>query len=470
MASVRATALGYLDSVRLTRFHVVLFTGIALAQILDGWEVAAFAFAIPGIGKELHIAAGQIGLAAGVQNLGLLLGALVAGNLADRIGRRWPFTLALLFYPAGALITALAPNLEVLILGRLIAGLGIGGQWPITFTLVAEFTPTRWRSKAMPGMLLMTGLGMIVAALVGVFVVVPHGWRLGMALGVVPAVLAIWVRVSSPESVRYLLGAGKIREAHAVIQRIARSAGDDVEVVGETEAARREVAASTAGTTARGRMVARYLGPLVALTFTIFFFNVSGYGALTWIPSLLVAHGISTLNSFTVVLISNSVAPVFALILATGTIDIAPQRRFALGFIGIGGGVAFATLGAAFLLGWPLFWVVVTQIAFSVSYTAVNVFYYTLGTELFPTAVRAQTVAYATGFGRLGAVVGPPLLGVLLAAGLGVDNVIFLFATPMAIAGLICLAFLRRPTRFMSLEEASGVDEPAQASTAVSVE
>ncbi|MBO0690311.1 MAG: hypothetical protein J2P40_12170, partial [Candidatus Dormibacteraeota bacterium] len=173
---------------------------------------------------------------------------------------------------------------------------------------------------------------------------------------------------------------------------------------------------------------------------------------------------------FTVVLISNSVAPVFALILATGTIDLAAQRRFGLGFIGIGGGVAFAALGAAFVLGWPLVWIVVTQIAFSVSYTAVNVFYYTLGTELFPTAVRAQAVAYATGFGRLGAVVGPSLLGMLIAAGLGVNNVIFLFATPMAIAGLICLAFLRRPTRFMSLEEASGVDEPAATPKAVSVE
>jgi putative MFS transporter len=291
-----------------------------------------------------------------------------------------------------------------------------------------------------------------------------------MGLGVVPAVLAIWVRFSSPQSVRYLLGAGKIREAHAVIRRIARSAGDDVEVVEETAAARQEVAASTAGSAARGRMIFRYLGPLVALTFTIFFFNISGYGAQTWVPSLLVQHGFSMLRSFQLVLISNSLAPVFALILATSTIDIASQRRFSLGFIGIGGGVAFAALGAAFVLRWPVAWVVVTQIAFSVSYTAVNVFYYTLGTELFPTTVRAQTLAYATGFGRLGAVVGPPLLGMLLAAGLGVNNVIFLFATPMAIAGLICLAFLRRPTRFMSLEEASGVDELAQTPKAVSVE
>lgn len=470
MTTLRTTALDYLDTVRLTPFHVKLFIGIGLAQILDGFESSILAFSIPGIGKEMHVNSGTLGAIASVQSIGLLAGAIVAGVLGDRIGRRWPFTLALILYPVGALISAVAPNPTVLLIGRLISGLGIGGQWPITFTLLAEYTPTRWRSKAMPGMMLMTGLGMVLTALVGVFVIVPHSWRIGMWVGVIPAVLAIWVRFSCPESVRYLISAGRHTEANAIVRRLARQAGDRVELV-DVEPQPRPDAPAPAAEPQRGRVLLKYFGPLVALTLVIFFFNVSGYGALTWIPSLLEAHGMSTKGSFTSVLISNSVAPVLALVLSVSTIDLGSQRRFALGGIGIAGGFAFAALGAAFLLHRSAAWVVVAQIAFSTCYTAVNAYYYTLGTELFPTAVRSQSVAYATGIGRLGAVAGPTLLGVLLATGLGVNNVVFVFAVPMVIGGVICLAFLRRPTRFMSLEETSSLGGPAVAAeTPLSVE
>jgi MFS transporter, putative metabolite:H+ symporter len=458
MTTLRTTALAYLDTVRLTPFHVRLFIGIGLAQILDGFESSILAFSIPGIGKEMHVDSGLLGAIASVQSIGLLVGAIVAGILGDRIGRKRPFTLALILYPVGALISAVAPNPTVLLIGRLISGLGIGGQWPITFTLLAEYTPTRWRSKAMPGMMLMTGLGMVVTALVGVFVIVPHGWRYGMWVGVIPAVLAIWVRFSCPESVRYLIGAGRHDEANAIVEKLARQAGDRIELVDEAAPRTSPDTVAPAGGPQRGRMLMKYIGPLVALTLVIFFFNVSGYGALTWIPSLLEAHGMSTEGSFQSVLISNSVAPILALILSVSTIDLGSQRRFALGGIGIAGGVAFAALGAAFLLHASTAWVVVAQIAFSTCYTAVNAYYYTLSTELFPTPVRSQSVAYATGIGRLGAVAGPSLLGVLLATGIGVNNVVFVFAVPMVLGGLICLAFLRRPTRFMSLEETSNLD------------
>jgi putative MFS transporter len=465
MATTRTTALDYLDNVRLTRFHLKLFIGVALAQILDGFESAILSFTLPGISDSMHIGPGTLGTVASMQSVGLLAGALVAGNLGDRIGRRWPFTLSLIIYPLGALLSAVAPTWQILLIGRIISGIGMGGQWPIAFTLIAEYTPKRWRSWAMPGMMFMTGVGMVVTALVGVFIVVPHGWRIGMWVGVIPAVLAIWARFSSPESVRFLLAKGRVGEAHAIARGVARQAGDDVEFTDQAppvvrEAARREAAGqqALAEVLPGGRDLLRHFWPLLALTLVIFFFNVTGYGALTWVPSLLVQHGISTLGSFKIVLISNSVAPVISIVLSLLTIDLGAQRRYALAAIGIAGGLAFAAFGASFVFSWPLFWIVVPQIAFSVFYTSSNSYYYTLSTELFPTTVRSQAVAYATGLGRVGAIVGPQVLGLLLGTGMGENNVIFIFAIPMVVAGVIALACLRRPTRYMSLEHASALD------------
>ena len=453
MALRRTTELDYLDAVGLQRFHLKLYTGIGLAQILDGFEVGILSFAIPGIIRDLQASPGVIGVVAALQNLGLLVGALVAGHLADRIGRRWPFTFALVLYPLGALLSALAPNVGVLMLGRFIGGLGIGGQWPVTFTLVAEFTPTKWRSKAMPGMLLGTSIGLLLASLVGVFVIVPYGWRLGIGLGVIPALLAIWVRMSCPESVRYLLNVGRVEQARNIVCEIAAQAGDQLEFVDQPAAAPPQVLVAAVD---RPRAsIAPYLGTLIALTTTIFFFNISGYGAQTWVPSLFIANGVTQLQSFQLVFLSSLLAPVFATVLAAGTMDLGRERRFSLGVIGIFGGLAFAGLGVAFITGSSLAWVVVAQTCFGIAYSAVNSIYYTLGTELFPTRIRGKGVAYATGIGRLGAVVGPPLIGVFLGVGISANNVIFLAALPMVIGGVISLVFLRRPTKDMSLEQAS---------------
>lgn len=461
MATTTSTsALDYLDDVRLTRFHLKLFIGVALAQILDGFETSILAFTLPGISASMHIGPGTLGTIASMQSVGLLAGALIAGNLGDRIGRRWPFTLSLIIYPLGALLSAVAPTWGILLVGRVISGIGMGGQWPIAFTLIAEYTPRRWRSWAMPGMMFMTGVGMVVTALVGIYLVVPHGWRIGMWVGVIPAVLAVWARFSSPESVRFLLAKGRVGEAHAIARGVARRAGDDVEFTDEAPPALRQASPgqqAAAEVLPGARDLLRHFWPLLALTLVIFFFNVTGYGALTWVPSLLVQHGISTLGSFKIVLISNSVAPVVSIVLSLATIDLAAQRRYALAAIGVAGGIAFALFGASFVFSWPTVWIVVPQIAFSVFYTATNAYYYTLGTELFPTTVRSQAVAYATGIGRVGAIVGPQVLGLLLGTGLGENNVIFIFAVPMVVAGLIALTCLRRPTRYMSLERASAL-------------
>ncbi|WP_214404013.1 MFS transporter [Pseudonocardia lacus] len=450
---VRSSPIAYVDNARLTRFHWVLLTGIVLAQILDGYELVTPSYALPGIGKDFALTAGALGLVGTIQNLGLLLGALIAGNLGDRVGRRTPLALAVTLYSIGALISGLAPNSEILILGRIIGGIGIGMQYPAIFTLIAEFVPVRYRSKAMPTMLFATGIGTVVGGLGGVFLIAPLGWRVGFLVGVLPIVLLLWVWRSCPESVRFLLLVGKTEQAHAVVQRIARSQGEQVEFVAEpVVTATAQAAPSTAE---MGRLLRRHLAPLVGLTLTIFCINLSNFGAATWIPSLFIAGGATELRSYQLTLTSAVISTVLAVIVSMAFLDVGRERRFGLAAVCAFGAVCFGLFGVSFLLNWDLMIAVVLSALFAMAASAANVYYYTLATELFPTAVRSQAVAYATGFGRLGAVLGPVVLGLLLGA-LTVPTVIYIFAAPMLLASVFALTLIRGRTRNTSLEASSG--------------
>jgi MFS family permease len=466
--TVRSAAIDYVDNARLSRFHFVLFGGILLAQILDGYELVTPSYALPGIGKEFGLATGVLGLVGTVQNMGLLVGALIAGNLADRIGRRMPLALSVTLYSLGALISGTASNATVLILGRIIGGIGIGMQYPALFTLIAEFVPVRHRSKAMPVMLFSTGVGTIVGGLIGVFLIAPVGWRIGFLLGLAPLLLLFWVWRSCPESVRYLLLTGRTERARAVVQRIAHCQGETVEFTDAPVAAATTATAPAAPKTRdMARLLRLHLVALVGLTLTIFCINVTTYGAGTWVPSLFIAGGATQLHGFELTLISSIASTVLAVGVSMTFLDVGRERRFGLSVVCVLGAVCFALFGVAFLLHWNLYVAVVWQGLFTVTASAANVYYYTLATELFPTAVRSQAVAYATGLGRLGAVAGPGVLGVLLATGLAVSTVLFVFAVPMLLAGIFAITLIRGRTRNQSLETTSRDDTLADTTAPV---
>src|SRR5215469_4578565 len=223
---VSSPHLDYVDEVRLTRFHLVLVLGIALAQILDGYDFQITSYALPGFSKEFGLNAGQAGAVAAAGNFGLLIGAIVFSQLADRFGRKPIFQVVLFSYALGSLLSGLAPNYQVLVGARFVAGLGIGAEFPVAFALLAELTPRKWRSRFIPLGPVMYGVGFIVAGLSSLFIILPFTWRYGYLLGVLPALMIIYVRTLLPESVRFLVQKGRLDEATRVVERIARSAGD----------------------------------------------------------------------------------------------------------------------------------------------------------------------------------------------------------------------------------------------------
>jgi putative MFS transporter len=273
--------------------------------MFDAMDVGLVGFVLVGIGRDWGLERTQLGLIASAGFLGMFLGALVAGRLADRYGRRPLFMATLLTYSIATLLSGLAWNLPSLLAFRFLVGLGLGGELPVASTLVSEFAPAGSRGRMLVILESFWAYGWILAAVIGLVVVpaLPEwGWRVAFFIGALPALYALYLRRRLPESPRYLELAGRHEEAVAVVRRLETAAGAG-SVPLEPEIARpsRREAILPRLLALWRRDLARRTLMLWVLWFGIVF---SYYGVFTWLPQLLVDRGLAIARSFSYVFIT----------------------------------------------------------------------------------------------------------------------------------------------------------------------
>lgn len=160
-----------LDELPLSREHwrIVLLSG--LGWMFDAMDVGLVAFVLVSLGRDWELSRPQLGLVASAGFLGMFLGALLAGRLADRYGRRTLFLANLLLYSFGTLLSALSWNFSSLLLFRFLTGIGLGGELPVAAALVSEFAPARHRGRLLVILESFWAYGWILAAIIGLLVV-----------------------------------------------------------------------------------------------------------------------------------------------------------------------------------------------------------------------------------------------------------------------------------------------------------
>jgi MFS transporter, putative metabolite:H+ symporter len=447
MKIVSSPHLDYVDEMPLGRFHVVLLLGITLAQILDGYDFQITSYALPGFTRDFGLDPGQSGAVASTGNLGLLVGAIVFSQLADRFGRKPVFQVVLASYAFGSLLSALAPSYQVLLGARFVAGLGIGAEFPVAFALLAELSPRKWRSKFVPLGPIMYGIGFVLAGLASIWIVLPFGWRAGYLLGVLPALLILYVRLFLPESVRFLVEKGRLDEATAVVQRLARGVGDTFAV---PEAGRVIVQERARVPFGPYRRTVVLLGLMIALQ------SISSYGVGAFLPQIFAAQGFELLRAFQYALLVSVMTPL-SCVFGGWFQDRVRERRTALWICLWVGGLFNVGFGLLIFYQGPIALAIACQLLATLIGTAYVAVYYTLGTELFPTDIRSAAVGWETAIGRTGAVLGPSLLGLLAAAGLSFGQILTFWYVPVFLAGLIPFFGLRGQTKDRSLEATATV-------------
>ena len=292
MSAAAETFVARLDRVPLNPFHWRLLVVSGIGWLFDAMDVILISFVLTPIKKEFGLDATQTGLVASAGFVGMFLGAAISGRVADRIGRRTVFAATLVLFSIGAVLSAIAPTFETLLAARVVAGLGLGGELPVASTLVSQFSPRAQRGRMIVLLESFWAYGTLAAGLIAVFVIPAYGWRWAFVVGALPALYVAYLRSALPESPRYLAEKGRTAEADAVVRRVERSGGGALLTLAPA------VAPARSGRTSIGELFApAYLRRTVMLWILWFGITLTYYGMFLYVPSLLVARGLSEVKS-----------------------------------------------------------------------------------------------------------------------------------------------------------------------------
>lgn len=423
-----------LDRLPVTGKHRKLLVGSGIGWALDAMDVGLISFIMAALAVQWNLSATETSWIASVGFIGMALGATFGGLLADRFGRRQVFAITLLVYGVFTGASAFSTGLAMLIVFRLLVGLGLGAELPVASTLISEFAPRRVRGRMVVLLEAWWAVGWIAAAVIGTFVVAASddGWRYGLLIGMIPAAYALVIRWRMPESVRFLEAKGRHEEAEATVRRfesavapqeLALIDADAVRGTGRAGPVNRDLVQETSiwSRKLRGRTAAFWI--------VWFCVSLSYYGAFTWIPSLLVAEGFTMVRSFSFTLII-TLAQLPGYAAAAWLIERWGRRPTLATFL-VGSAVSAALFGLA-SVEWQI---LVAGMLLSFFNLGAWGALYAIGPELYPTHIRATGTGAAAGFGRLASIIAPLIVPFVL-AGFGVAWLFALFAASFAVAAV----------------------------------
>ena len=434
-----------IDASPVSRFQAGVVTLCALVAGVEGFSTIGASFAGPALARAWSLPKSTLGLFFSAGLSGLMLGAFLLAPLADRVGRRPVLIGCPALFGLGGLAMAASPSLPFLFAAWFVTGLGIGGAMPNAIAATSEFAPRRIRSLMI--VLAFSGfiVGSIIAGMVSARLIGAYGWRaVFLASGLLPLMLAPFVALFMPESLRFLLERGRVEAATAIMRRIAPAATpvDAVWRRGGFGAPR----ASLPELFRAGRRRNTALLWIVGFCSLLDLFLLS-----SWLPTEIVSLGVSLAGAILISVLL-PVGGLCGVVLGLALDRFGPAKTLVFAYL-VGGlaTVCMALCGRNI----PLLIGSVLCAGFGMlgGQTAANA----AAAMAYPLPMRSTGVGWFFGVGRLGSIVGPALAGVLLSAGLSGRNLFLLSVIPilgaaLASAGLRVGPAEARPARAVEAE------------------
>lgn len=414
-----------IDEAKFKPFHWKVLFWCLLIIIFDGYDLIIYGVALPLLMEEWALTAVQAGFLASAALFGMMFGAIFFGTLSDKIGRKKTIMICVALFSSFTFFGAFATGPVQFAVLRFIAGLGIGGVMPICVALTSEYAPKRMRSTLVAIMFSGYAIGGMASALLGSFLVVDYGWEVMFYIAGIPTLLLPIIWKMLPESLMYLVTEGREEEAKKIVQKLA----PNEKVTASTTLLLDE---PTKGDDAPIRSLFSKNRGFTTIMFWVAFFMclLMVYALASWLPKLMIQAGYSLGASM-----------IFLFALSIG------------GMVGaIGGGVLadkfhlkpvltvmFAAGGAALLLlGYNSPQIVLYSLIAVAGATTIGsqILLYTFVAQYYPTAVRTAAMGWASGVGRIGAIVGPILTGALLTLELSHQMNFLFIAIPGVIAAV----------------------------------
>lgn len=391
----------------MTSFQVVVVLICVVLNMVDGFDVLAMSFTAPLVAKEWGVEPAALGvlLAAGLVGMGT--GAIFISPIADVMGRRTVIILSTIILSLGMFASAATSNVTELWLCRFVTGLGVGGVLATGNTLLAEYSPTRWRDFVISTMVIGYPIGAIVGGTVFAYLVAEYGWRSAFLFGGTASTLMLpFIVLYLPESLDFILSRRRgnaLAQVNAVLRCL-----DKAPLAALPNIPREEIATKAVV----GVIEPRYLMGTVLMVLSYFMLMFSFYFVLSWTPKNLVDLGFTVEQGIFALLLVNLGGIFGGLICGYGARRVNARAltswMLVLLFFSI---VGYGMVQTAFL---PMM-----TMAFLVGFFLMGAMagLYIILPHVYPPNVRNTGTGLAIGIGRIGAMVGPPLAGILIAEG-----------------------------------------------------
>ncbi|MEO6918873.1 MAG: MFS transporter [Collimonas sp.] len=449
-SSVQAAAR--LERLPVSGYHRMIFFIIALAFFFDSIDLGMMTFVLGSIKVEFGLSTQAAGALASMSFVGMVLGAAVSGMLADRFGRKSVFQVSMVIWGIASYLCSTAPDAATLGAYRFLLGVGMGMEFPVAQTLMSEFIPAKARGRYVALMDGFWPLGFICAGLVSYFVLSTYNWRTVFALLAVPALFLLIVRRFIPESPRWLEHVSRHQEAETVLRKFE----DKVQRSLKLDRLPEPVwALSHAPAAARRNTFMTLWSPLhrsrTIMIWGLWFFALLGfYGLTTWLGALLQQGGFAVTKSVMyTVLISLGGIPGF--LTAAWLVEKWGRKPTCIAAL-LGGALMAYLYGRSAMSGHENA-LIASGLCMQFFLFGMWAVLYTYTPELYATGVRATGSGFASAIGRIGSLLGPYIVGVVLPSW-GQGGVFTVGALCFVVAAALVF-FLGIETRGLALEELS---------------
>ncbi|MEC1522804.1 MFS transporter [Neobacillus niacini] len=384
-----------------------IFIVSGFSWIFDAMDVGLISFIAAALIIEWNLTPQEAGLLGSVNAVGMFIGAIVAGALADRVGRNKILMYTVLLFSLSSGVSAFSTTFAVFLIFRFFIGLGLGGELPVASTLVAENVPDHKRGRMVVLLESFWAVGWILSAMIAYFIMPIWGWRSALIIGALPALLAIYMRKGLPDSPQFQ-STGK--KNTSILQNIK---------------------------TLWSPKYAKDTSMLWILWLLVMF---SYHGMFLWLPSVMVLKGFGLIKSFGYVLLMTlTQLPGF---FSAAWLVEKVGRKFVLISYLIMAAISAIIFGNAESL--PM--LIAGGMALSFFFLGVTGTTYAYTTDHYDSSIRATGAGFANAAGRIGAIIGPLVVGTLIAKDVSFTTIFIMFFVTSIIAALNVL-FLGKETR-----------------------
>ncbi len=472
--SSSSDALKQLDESPMSSFHFKTVITAGMGFFTDAYDLFIIGVVSTILTQVWKINSIQVSLLSSVALLASVLGAIIFGRIADTLGRKFIYGYELIVLAIGALASAFAPNIVWLLIFRFILGIGIGGDYPVSSTLISEYANRKDRGKLITFVFSTQALGLIIGPLLTYILLISHVptdlvWRIILGAGAIPALATFWLRRQISETPRFALAQGDDAGVQRAVD-MARGKQTDAAQTGDKSDSLNPQHQQEAKNKTRWQELfttRHWLIWLIGAVSTWFLLDIAYYGTTVSTPIVikLFSPKVSLPVTMLYTLLIFVVAALPGYIIAAFTVDRIGRKPIQL----IGFAMMAISYGLLFIFPALTKITVTFLLLYGLAYLFTefgpNITTFLYPAEIFPVTVRTTAHGIAAGIGKFGAFIGAFIFPLMLSSSA------FKLPGAMGVAGGICvlgflLTFLLPEPKQKSLEtiekEGEQMDENSQ--------